>query len=133
MRLTTYTKNYKVTIVEQCNFSATNIYRNKSKHKILHFCFLEKHGNKRRVSKHETKTQFWPMTGFNSLLAKQIRKNWKSATTKDLQALSLMWTMSWALSLKAVDKVRKLRILFIIVTSFFIIVPGSLSKWKVVT
>ena len=131
MRLTTYTKNHKVTIVEQCNFSATNIYRNKSKHKSLHFCFLEKHGNKRRVSKNEAKTQFWPMTGFNSLLAKQVRKNWKSTITKNLQALSLIWAMSWTLSLKAVDKVRKLRILFI-VTSFFIIVPGSLSRWKVV-
>ena len=132
MRLTTYTKNHKVTIVEECNFSATNIYRNKSKHKLLHFCFFEKHGNKRRVSKHETKTQFWPMTGFNSLLAKQVRKNWKSTITKNHQAFSLMWAMSLTLSLKAVDKVRKLGILSIIVTSFFIIVPGSLSRWKVV-
>ena len=132
MRLTTYTTNHKVTIVEQCNFSAATIYRSKSKHKLLHYCFLDKHGNKRRASKHEAKTQFWPMTGFNSLLAKQVRKDWKATTTKNLQALSLKWAMLWTLSLKAIEKVKKLRIL-LIVRSFFIIARGSLSRWKVVT
>ena len=77
-------------MVEQFKYPATNIYRNKAKRKLFHSCFSGRHGNKKRVSRHEAKTQFWLLTDFNNLFAKQVLKSWKSTPPKNLQALSLV-------------------------------------------